>query len=77
MTVSRKQHQGKAPLHDDWDVALGEEIDTSADPPRIWDGEQEFPGSAFTRSLGDLVAEKLGVYALPEIDVRTIGADDK
>ena len=24
-----------------------------------------------------LVAEKLGVYALPEIDVRTIGADDK
>jgi cGMP-dependent protein kinase len=74
---SRKQHQGRAPLHDDWDVALGEEIDTSADPPRIWDGKQEFPGSAFTRSLGDGVAEKLGVVAMPEIEKRKLTPSDK
>jgi cGMP-dependent protein kinase len=74
---SRKQHQGTCELHDDWDVALGEVIDTSADPPRIWDGENEFPGSAFTRSLGDGVAEKLGVFAMPEIETRKLKPSDK
>ncbi len=33
---------------------------------------EQYPGTAFTRSLGDSIAEELGVYALPEITVRKI-----
>lgn len=39
----------------------------SGDPPRVWDASLERPGCAFTRSLGDNVAEQVGVYAQPEI----------
>jgi hypothetical protein len=33
------------------------------DPPRIWSKYGEYPGTAFTRSLGDSIAEELGVFA--------------
>jgi hypothetical protein len=45
-----------------WGVA-GEDIDEGGDPPRIWSKYGEYPGTAFTRSLGDSIAEELGVYA--------------
>ena len=35
-----------------------------------------YPGTAFTRSFGDKIAEELGVIADPEIKVREIGPDD-
>jgi len=41
----------------------GEDIDEGGDPPRIWSRYGEYPGTAFTRSLGDSIAEELGVYA--------------
>lgn len=37
------------------------------DPPRVWHPQGKFPGTAFTRSIGDSVAESLGVTAEPEI----------
>jgi len=37
----------------------------------------EYPGTAFTRSLGDSIAEELGVYAVPEITVRKVSSKDK
>ena len=37
------------------------------DPPRVWDESLERPGCAFTRSLGDSVAEACGVCAEPEV----------
>jgi serine/threonine protein phosphatase PrpC len=37
------------------------------DPPRVWAQDGKYPGTAFTRSIGDSVAERLGVYAVPEM----------
>jgi len=37
------------------------------DPPRVWARDGKYPGTAFTRSLGDSVAEELGVNAEPEL----------
>ena len=44
-------------------IIIGEDIDEAGDPPRIWSKYEEYPGTAFTRSLGDSIAEELGVYA--------------
>lgn len=41
--------------------------DSVEDPPRVWAPKGRFPGTAFTRSIGDAVAEKLGVCAEPEM----------
>ena len=38
--------------------------------PRVWDESLERPGCAFTRSLGDSVAEECGVCAEPEVFFR-------
>ena len=61
----------------DWDCALGDEIDDGGDPPRIWAQDQEYPGTAFTRSIGDSLAESLGVMAEPELDHHQIKPNDK
>jgi serine/threonine protein phosphatase PrpC len=37
------------------------------DPPRVWARDGLYPGTAFTRSLGDLAAEAVGVVAEPEV----------
>eukprot|EP00937_MAST-01D_sp_MAST-1D-sp2_P004803 g4803.t1 len=52
-------------------LTLGEDIDYEGDPPRVWAPKPDahghrYPGCAFTRSLGDRVAEGLGVCARPE-----------
>jgi serine/threonine protein phosphatase PrpC/serine/threonine protein kinase len=65
------QIDGHEPIHENWGNDLGEtgdEIDDAAcDPPRVWDKTLEKPGCAFTRSIGDSVAETIGVFAEPEI----------
>ena len=53
------QIEGNEPLHDSWGGETGEEIDEIGDPPRVWDSTLERPGCAFTRSIGDMVAEKV------------------
>ena len=66
--LSMDQLDGLEPVHDNWGtLVLGEEIDEGGDPPRIWHPDGDYPGTAFTRSLGDHVAEELGVVADPEI----------
>ncbi|CAB9508983.1 2C and cyclic nucleotide-binding/kinase domain-containing protein [Seminavis robusta] len=40
--------------------------DEDEDPPRVWAQNGKYPGTAFTRSLGDAIAERLGVDANPE-----------
>ena len=47
------------------------------DPPRVWAQNGNYPGTAFTRSLGDNIAEKLGVNAVPEILSLKIGETEK
>lgn len=55
----------------------GNEIDEGGDPPRIWSPLGDYPGTAFTRSIGDFFAESLGVVADPEFTVQPIAANDK
>lgn len=52
-------------------------MDEEGDPPRIWSPYGAFPGTAFTRSLGDEIAETLGVIALPEITSLQLSEDDR
>lgn len=55
----------------------GVELDEGGDPPRIWSPFGEYPGTAFTRSMGDVIAEELGVFAEPEIIRRKIHPLDR
>lgn len=84
--LSLDQIEGLEPIPDEdeddgsdgeGDLVLGEEIDEGGDPPRVWSPHGEYPGTAFTRSLGDAIAEELGVYAEPEMVTRELGPDDK
>jgi len=54
--LSLDQIEGLEAIHENWgDVNLGEELDEGGDPPRIWHPQGEYPGTAFTRSLGERV----------------------
>eukprot|EP00889_Picochlorum_renovo_P004728 jgi/Picre1/31758/NNA_007109.t1 len=47
----------KDPTKKCWTV----ESECDGDPPRLWVKNGFYPGTAFTRSLGDSLAEKIGV----------------
>jgi hypothetical protein len=69
--LTMDQMEGKEPIHENWDeLVLGDKIDETGDPPRVWAPRGDYPGTAFTRSFGDRTAETLGVIAEPEILVR-------
>lgn len=61
------------PLSDDW----GDEEGDGGDPPRLWRASQGCPGVAFTRSLGDEMAEGIGCVPNPEIVRRRVLPTDK
>lgn len=63
--------------NEDGDLELGEELDEGGDPPRVWSPNGDYPGTAFTRSLGDAMAEELGVYAEPEMLTKELQPEDK
>ncbi|XP_057966934.1 protein phosphatase 2C and cyclic nucleotide-binding/kinase domain-containing protein isoform X2 [Malania oleifera] len=54
-----------------WATEEGDE----GDPPRLWVQNGMYPGTAFTRSIGDSIAETIGVVADPEIVVLELTAD--
>ncbi|KAL3532502.1 hypothetical protein ACH5RR_006023 [Cinchona calisaya] len=47
----------------------GTEEGDDGDPPRLWVQHGMYPGTAFSRSIGDSIAETIGVVANPEIFV--------
>lgn len=47
----------------------GTEEGDDGDPPRLWVQNGMYPGTAFTRSIGDSIAETIGVVPNPEIVV--------
>ncbi|CAA7405985.1 unnamed protein product [Spirodela intermedia] len=49
--------------------------DDEGDPPRLWVQDGMYPGTAFTRSVGDAIAEKIGVTAEPEVLAAKITPD--
>lgn len=40
--------------------------------PRLWSPHGKFPGAAFSRSIGDAVAEEIGVTAQPELHTQRL-----
>lgn len=40
---------------------------TADDPPRCYLQKYDYPGTAFTRSIGDGIAERIGVVSTPEV----------
>mmetsp|Transcript_5006 Transcript_5006/g.11945 ORF Transcript_5006/g.11945 Transcript_5006/m.11945 type:complete len:715 (-) Transcript_5006:298-2442(-) len=70
-------HNDDDPNSNDADIELGEELDEGGDPPRVWSPNGDYPGTAFTRSLGDSMAEALGVFAEPEMLTREFKPEDK
>jgi len=50
---------------------------TADDPPRCYLPGHPFPGTAFTRSIGDQVAAGIGVIAEPEVSEHTIEEGDE
>ncbi|KAM7509556.1 hypothetical protein LguiA_020009 [Lonicera macranthoides] len=54
-----------------WDTEEGDD----GDPPRLWVPNGMYPGTAFTRSIGDSIAETIGVVANPEIVVLELTPD--
>uniref|UniRef100_A0A0E0G4W6 protein-serine/threonine phosphatase n=1 Tax=Oryza nivara TaxID=4536 RepID=A0A0E0G4W6_ORYNI len=53
----------------------GTEESDDGDPPRLWVQNGMYPGTAFTRSIGDSVAESIGVVANPEIFILELNAN--
>lgn len=53
--------------------------DTNEDigPQRVWLRNQEMPGLAMSRSLGDKIAHSVGVSSVPEVLEHMLGSDDK
>jgi len=76
MTIG--QMEGREEIHENFgNIILGEDIDIEGDPPRVWLPHRDSPGTAFSRSLGDAVANSIGVNAEPEIFSKEITDDDK
>ncbi|KAA6426622.1 MAG: phosphatase 2C and cyclic nucleotide-binding kinase domain-containing -like [Trebouxia sp. A1-2] len=50
----------------------GTEEEDGGDPPRLWAPNGNYPGTAFTRSIGDNAAETIGVCAEPELAIRNL-----
>lgn len=68
------QLEGKEQLHENWGEC---DVVNTGDPPRVWNSSKHIPGCAFTRSIGDAVAESVGVYAVPEILIWNLNPADK
>jgi serine/threonine protein phosphatase PrpC/CRP-like cAMP-binding protein len=79
--MSLDQLEGLEPIvegeSENMDCELGEELDEGGDPPRVWAANGDYPGTAFTRSIGDAMAEELGVFSEPELLTRELGPEDK
>lgn len=45
-------------------------------PARVWLPNQQVPGLAMSRSIGDSIAHSVGVIATPEVKEYVLGLDD-
>jgi cGMP-dependent protein kinase len=72
------QMEGKEPMHENWgEFDCGVDINYEGNIPRVWCAGHNYPGTAFTRSLGDSIAEHIGVSADPEILTKKVTKGDE
>lgn len=76
-------HKPTRPEEKDRIMASGGKIERSmvddkeVGPYRVWKSDEDVPGIAITRSLGDLIAHEIGVSAEPEVTCKDIDNEDK
>lgn len=71
-------HSWKSGRGDMGEKVLGDEVDDSGQPPRVFSPHGDYPGLSVTRSLGDKVISCEGVVdAEPEILMRELNPKDK
>jgi len=76
--MSIDQMEGREEKHENWgDIVLGKDVDVAGDPPRVWLKGKDYPGTAFTRSIGDYLAEEIGVTAEPEMITTRLTSNDQ
>jgi serine/threonine protein phosphatase PrpC len=76
--MSIDQMEGHEEMHENWgDMVMGQDVDIHGDPPRVWMEGKDYPGTAFTRSIGDNLAEDVGVTAEPEMLARELTSNDQ
>jgi len=72
------QLEGRKPIEENVeDFNLGVDIDEEGDMPRVYCKDHNYPGTAFSRSLGDFVAEDIGVNGEPEIVTKKVTRGDE
>lgn len=73
-----EQVDGYEPIHENWDESvMNDDSEKNGNPPRVWSANHNFPGAAFTRSLGDAFAKSCGVIAAPEFTIQKLTKKDK
>ena len=77
MVCNMAQLEGAEPMHENWSLTLGDVIDDGGDPPRLFLRGKVYPGVAFTRSIGDALAQGIGVFAEPEMSELTLNSQHK
>lgn len=80
LTVDQLEGKTKVTESDktqDKKLGVDDFIDIAGDPPRVWKADDNLPGTSFTRSLGDSIAEECGVFAEPEFFSKRISEEDE
>lgn len=72
------QLEGRKPVEENFDdFNFGVDIDEEGDMPRVYCQDHNYPGTAFSRSLGDSIAEDIGVNGEPEILTKKVSKGDE
>ena len=76
---SNSENNSENNNHHTKDRKLGEkgDIDIQGDPPRVWKSDENIPGCSFTRSIGDSIADTVGVNGEPETFSKSITLEDE
>jgi serine/threonine protein phosphatase PrpC len=76
--MSIDQMEGREEMHENWgDCVSSHDSGTRNDPPRVWVEGNDYPGTVFTRSIGDMIIERIGVVADPEMLARETTYNDE
>ena len=77
--ISIKQKEGETVMHEHWINDFNDEscVVFDEDVPRIWFADKQYPGCAFTRSLGCENFETLRITADPEMMTKKLTKNDE